>query len=75
MTRVGAQEVCEIRDGRPGLPVPNSPYGLCARKVDPREKILPTLKKNLDDRMTGGTTASSVVFLLMTNTDQLNLRH
>ena len=42
MTRVGAQELCEIRDGRPGLPVPNSPYGLCARKA--------TLKKNLDDR-------------------------
>ena len=27
-----AQELCESRDGRQGLPVPNSPYGLCGRK-------------------------------------------
>ena len=25
---VRAQELCESRGGRPGLPVPNSPYGL-----------------------------------------------
>ena len=25
--------MCESRGGRPGLPVPNSPYGLCGRKV------------------------------------------
>ena len=30
---VRAQEVCESRGGRPGLPVPNSPYGLCGRKA------------------------------------------
>ena len=24
---------CESRGGRPGLPVPNSPYGLCERKA------------------------------------------
>ena len=29
----GAQEVCESRGGRPGLPVPSSPYGLCGRKA------------------------------------------
>ena len=23
---ISAQELCEKRDGRPGLPVPNSPY-------------------------------------------------
>ena len=28
-----AQELCESRGGRPGLPVPNSPYGLCGREV------------------------------------------
>ena len=28
-----AQKVCESRGGRPGLPVPNSPYGLCGRKA------------------------------------------
>ena len=29
----GAEELCESRGGRPGLPVPNSPYGLCGRKA------------------------------------------
>ena len=28
-----AQELCESRGGRPGLPVPNSHYGLCGRKA------------------------------------------
>ena len=28
-----AHELCESRGGRPGLPVPNSPYGLCSRKT------------------------------------------
>ena len=27
------QEVCKSRGGRPGLPVPNSPYCLCGRKA------------------------------------------
>ena len=27
------QELCESRGGRPGLPFPNSPYGLCGRKA------------------------------------------
>ena len=26
-------ELCESRGGRPELPVPNSPYGLCGRKA------------------------------------------
>ena len=30
---VRAQELCESRDGRPGLSVPDSPYGLCGRKA------------------------------------------
>ena len=30
---VRAQEQCESRGGRPGLPVPNSPYGFCGRKA------------------------------------------
>ena len=28
-----ARELCESRGGSPGLPVPNSPYGLCGRKA------------------------------------------
>ena len=27
------QELCESRGDRPGLPVPNRPYGLCGRKA------------------------------------------
>ena len=27
------KELCESRGGRPGLPVPNSLYGLCGRKA------------------------------------------
>ena len=27
------QELCESRRGRPGLPISNSPYGLCGRKA------------------------------------------
>ena len=30
---VGAWELCEKQGGRPGLPVPNSPYGLCGRNA------------------------------------------
>ena len=28
-----APELCESRGSRPGLPVPNSPYGLCGRRT------------------------------------------
>ena len=27
------QELCESRGGRPGIPVSQSPYGLCGRKI------------------------------------------
>ena len=30
---IRAQELCESRGGRPGLPVPNSRYGLCGRRA------------------------------------------
>ena len=33
MSGLRAQEQCESRCGRPGLPVPNSPCGLCGRKL------------------------------------------
>ena len=33
-----AQEVCERRGGRPGLPVPNSPCGFCGRKATLNKK-------------------------------------
>ena len=32
-SRVRAQELCESRGGRPGVPVPNSAYGLCGREA------------------------------------------
>ena len=28
-----AQELCESRGGRPGLPIPNKPHGFCGRKT------------------------------------------
>ena len=34
------QELCESRGDRPGLPVPNSPYGFCGREA--------TLNSNLN---------------------------
>ena len=30
---IKAQDLCESRGGRSGLPVPNSPYDLCGRKA------------------------------------------
>ena len=36
-----AQELCESRGGRPGLPVPNNPYGLCGRKATLNEGSRP----------------------------------
>ena len=36
---IRSQELCESRGGRPGLPVPNSPYGLCRRKATVEEVV------------------------------------
>ena len=33
MESVRAQELCDCQGGHPGLPVPNSPYGLCGHKA------------------------------------------
>ena len=30
---IRGQELCESRGGRPGLPIPNGPYGLCSVKA------------------------------------------
>ena len=38
VTTIRAQELCESRDGRPGLPVPNSLYGFCGRKATLNER-------------------------------------
>ena len=47
-----AQELCESRGGRPGLPVPNSPYGLCGRKatlnLTERVQSSETVKEEVD---------------------------
>ena len=34
-----AHELYESRGGRPGLPVPNSPYGLCRQKATLEEEL------------------------------------
>ena len=40
-----AQQLCESRGGRPGLPVPNKPDGFCGRKA--------TLNLNSDTQSSG----------------------
>ena len=42
-----AQELCESRGGRPGLPVPNSPSGLCGREVTLNMSLSPELEQGL----------------------------
>ena len=44
-----AQELCERRGGRPGLPVPNtnSPYGLCGRRPRLNDRALSCVYKHL----------------------------
>ena len=37
--------MCESRGGRPGLPVPNRPYGFCGRKAILEEEEEETKKK------------------------------
>ena len=48
--KLTAQERCQSRGGRPGLPVPNSPYGLCGRKatLNPERKKKEKERKNRD---------------------------
>ena len=43
-----APKLCESRGGRPGLPVPNSPYGLCGREAT-LEEVLLCIDKWMDD--------------------------
>ena len=38
---IRAQELCKILGGRPGLPVPNSLYGLCGRKATLNSSLSP----------------------------------
>ena len=42
---IRAQELCESRGGRRGLPVPNSPYGLCGRKATLKKKKKKKVRK------------------------------
>ena len=34
-----AQELCESRGGRPGLPAPSSPHGHCGRQATVEEEV------------------------------------
>ena len=48
---VRSRELCESRGGRPGLPVPNIPYGLCGRKATlEKKKEKKKKKKNRNQR-------------------------
>ena len=39
MYHLGAQGLCESRGGRPGIPAPNSPCGLCGREATIEQRI------------------------------------
>ena len=43
-----AQELFESGGGCPGLPVPNSPYGLCGRKAKLKKKSLIVLTVSVE---------------------------
>ena len=51
---VRAQELCETPGGRPGLPVPNSPYGLCGRKAIFEEEEEEANVFGASERLAGG---------------------
>ena len=66
-----AQELCESRGGRPRLPVPNSPYGLCGRKatlnlnslyrlIDLSSQPFTSLRERDSERDRGGRRSVSV---------------
>ena len=46
---VRAEEVCDSRGGRPGLPVPNSRYGFCGRKTASEEAEEEVCSQPTDD--------------------------
>ena len=48
-----AQELCESRGGRPGLPAPNSPYGLCGRKATLNLNVHPLRPQELCESRSG----------------------
>ena len=45
-----AYPLCERRGGRPGLPVPNSPYGLCGRKATLNEQLVDRAQEQCENR-------------------------
>ena len=46
-----AQELCESRGGRPGLPVPNSPHDLCGRKAATLNSLFTDLRSGMKDEV------------------------
>ena len=56
---VKAHGLCESRGGRPGLPVPNSPYGLCGRKATLNSTITTRVLELCESR--GGRPGLSVL--------------
>ena len=48
-----AQELCESPGGRPGLPVPTGPYGLCGRKATLNDEVRDHADRFLDQLRQG----------------------
>ena len=59
---LGAQGLCEGRGGRPGLPVPNSQYGLGGRKATLNSNTSPLRARELWESRSGRPGLESSVF-------------
>ena len=60
-----AQEVCESRGGRPGLPVPNKPYGCCWRKEPWKRKACQPCSWCHTDSLTPNSSAQGHIFVTL----------
>ena len=67
LTLHGAQELCRSRGGRPGLPVPNKPYGFCGRKAALNKPRFPALLPNC--AITGYATKGALLISANLSTD------
>ena len=56
-----AQERCQSEGGRPGVPVANSPYGLCGRKATLKRKKKEKERKNRDSTWFVENSAGNIV--------------
>ena len=64
---IRGQELCKSGGGRPGLPVPNSPYGLCGRRATLNSNSNIIVQELCESR--GGRPGLSVLTSLLASVD------